>query len=840
MSGSRRRVGPTSSDPISIPVAAWLRAKATSGAVGNLIVFTLIAATAASRAGHGVLSPAGLVAVVVGASIAATSTGWIAGFYEGAAASFNGSIHGVVPASVDRLAGRGGWRDALSWAWAAALWAGAGAVVLAAVLRDHSAPFLVVAVALVAIAAPAAIVVDLAARASGAAAGAALRERTPLRTSLLRRAWVELALPAAGLQALVNAGAAWMLFQGQAAEGTLSRSGAFADAVIYAALITWLFGTLGARWGAFDAAVSRIGSTEPAVTDSPRSAVATTSASTGTAHALGPQALVYLAALTVLATSVLSLVVPVAPSLLRVALVRGLLAGGLTLVACALGVVRGARNTVPVELSGRQGTLLPPTREPHVVARRVRSSVGATAVVAVLLLASASLVQPVAVGAAAFDDVGLVAEIDAFGVRVEYDLPIPAGTGSAPQVVGTARRTSGGEAANGVAGAPTRFDAVIGGKVANPDDVPGSGDENRLPQSECAYPGPLADVDFVFPSDVRSELADTPPIGWSSARCGQGPRLDLQAKSLSPDRLVPLTPHVSVGAGEGAASAGPDSGVLSASASVHLNGVSLLDGLVRVDEVIAHGASVTDGSRDGARTDASVDLVGVRVAGLRFDVRGGELVIDGEVLPAGGTAARGLLRGLRATLAPSGCELAVLDAPSVYPQGFLFTRPSPELGVAEDGSSAASMSGGLLLQCDLPADVSEPTGFSPQRMQVMLGFAYTSVAARADIGGFDFGNVGGTVDGGGPAMGVDDVGSGLPLPGGGHDGQIGAPSGAHNGDAPGANVPSASAVGDRIRLLAANFAAGRPWVWLASLALWLVLTHRVIERVRNELARVTA
>lgn len=820
----RHRLTPVEASRAPVPVAAWLRAKATSGAVGNLIVFSLLAATAASRAAYGVISPAGLVAVVIGAAIAATTTGWMAGFYEGAAASFDGSVHGAAPASEDRASGRGGWRDALSWAGPAALWAGTGAVVLAAVLRDHSAPFAVVAIALVAIVAPAAVVVDLAARASGAAAGAALRERTPTPTSLLRRAWGDLALPAAGLQVVVNAGAAWVLFQGAAAEGTLTRSGAFADAAIFAALLAWLFGTLGARWGAFDAAVGRIRLADPAGP--------TSSAPNAASHAFGPQALVYLGGLTVLVTSALTLVVPANPSLLRVAIVRGLLAGGLTCAACALGVVRGARNTAPVELSGRHGTL----PAPKVIARRVRSSAGATAAVAVLLLAAAPLVRPAVVQADDFANVGLVAELEAFGVRVEYDLPIPAGTGSAPQVVGTTRRSSGGEAANGVAGAPTRFDAVVGGKIANPDDVPNSGDENRLPQSECAYPGHLADVDFVFPADVRSEVADAPPLGWSSAVCGQGPRMKLHATSLSPSRIVPLSPDVSVAGGVGDAETGPDNGVLTATASARASGVSILDGLLRVDEVIAHGESVTDGSRDGARTDASVDLVGVSVAGLRFDVRAGEIVVNGDVLPAGGSAVRDLLRAVRTALVPSGCQLTILDEPDVYPQGFLFTRPAPELGIAEDGTSAASMSGGLLLQCDLPDDLSSPTGFSPQRMQVMVGFAYTSVAARADIGGFDFGNIGG--DGSGAGGGLDGQGPGVALPGGGFQDQ--APASAPAADVSAPPAPAVSAVGARIRLLAANFAADRPWVWLAALALWLVLTHRVIERVRYEVVRVTA
>lgn len=813
-----------SGDATPVTLTTWLRARATSGAVGNVVAFTLVAATAASRAAHGVLSPAGLVAVVVGAAVAATVTGWVAGFYDGVDAALHGRIRDVRPADADGLAGSGPWRSALRWSGVAALWSACGAVVLAAVLRHQSAPFPVVAIALLTIAVPAAVVVDLAARAAGAGTGAALRRHDAETVPLLRRAWGQLALPAAAVQVVVNAGAAWVLFHSAAADGTLTKGEALGDVTVIAVLLASLFGALGARWGAVDAAAGRVAPTDA-------------EARSGRRHPFGPQALVYAGALTVAFGSLAGLVVPSLPSLARVALVRGLLAGGLTLVACALGVVRGAHNTAPLDLGARLAPLPAPVAPARRPTRRLASLAGASAAVAVLALAATPLVSaPAPAAAQDLDGLGLVAELDALGVRVEYDIPLPAGTGSAPEVVGTARRTNGGEVANGIAAAPTRFDAVVGGTVANPDKKPGTGDENRLPQSECAYPGPLADIDFTFPTDIRSETADTPPLGWSSAICAPGPALTLDAATATPERVLDLGPGVTARAGAAHATAGPVRGLLSAEAFARTKHVSILDGLIEVESVVARGASHTDGRAGGARTQASVDLIGVSAGGMRFDVRNGDLLVDGERLPLDGAAARAVLRSVRAALAPSGCGITVLDAPETFPQGFLFTRPVPELGVADDGTLAASMTGGLLVQCDLPQDLTAPTGFSPQRLQVMLGFVYTSVAAREDVGGFGLADVGQGTDLGGTGGGLAKVGappssSGLP----------GAPAVAGVEAAP--TDPSAPAVregagpvAERIRLLAANFAAGRPWVWLAALGLWLVLTHTGIERVRRLVA----
>ena len=231
------------------------------------------------------------------------------------------------------------------------------------------------------------------------------------------------------------------------------------------------------------------------------------------------------------------------------------------------------------------------------------------------------------------------------------------------------------------------------------------------------------------------------------------------------------------------------------------------------------------------------------VAGTSFDLRGGDLVIDGTALPVDGSAAHAVVAQVAAALAPSGCGITVLDSPAAYPQGFLFGRPQPDLGVADDGTLAASMAAGLLVQCDLPQDLTAPTSFSPQRVQVALGFAYTSVAATANIGGFGLDDIGAGTDEGGSGAGL------VPAPVGFGSSPTGiAPSPAaptHDGDAStGADGTSGGGtvetVFERVELLAANFTAGRPWVWGSALLLWLLLAHRGLERVRREIERAAA
>lgn len=810
-------------------LTAWLRARGNAGAVANVVTFVLLAATATSRAQHGVLSPAALVVVVLGAAVGASLVGWVAGLHEGAHAALDGTVEGIEPATADRLAGRRGWRGAIGWSGWAAAWSACGAVVLAAVLHDHSAPFPVIAVGLLALALPAALAVDVAARAAGAAHGAALLDHAPEPTPLLRRAWRDLALPLGVAQVVTNAAAAWLLFHGEAADGTLQEGDALGDTLVFAAILAALFGALGQRWGALDARTGRVAVDPDVATPAGR-------------HPIGPQALVYAGALALVVSSLAGFVVPSSPSLLRVAIVRGALAGGLAALAGALGFVRGAANVGPVDLpAGRP--ILPPAP-----VRRARRPLLAGAAAAVLVSLAATVPHPPAASAQALDGLGLVGELDAYAVRVEVDIPLPAGSGSAPHVTGSVRRSSGSEAANGIAAAPSHLDPVVGGRVADPDSTPGTGDENRLPQAECAYPGDLVDVEYTFPADFNGDTADAPALGHSTAVCGAGPRTELHAVLARPDAAAGLLDIVDAGTGFADGLAGPDEGVLRSTASASSSGVSLLGGVVTVDSVRVRGASSTDGQPGGATTEASVDLEGISIAGTTFDLRAGSLVVAGQELPLDGGAADAFLAGLSAALAPTGCAITPLGDPAEYPQGFLFSRPEPTLGVADDGTSAGSMTGGLIVVCDLPVDLTAPTGFSPARIQVVLGFVYTSVAATADIGGFGLGSLPGDgsgstgegLDAGGagggaslPSSSGTGIGTAAPSLGGGTTAPVASPA------APVAATPSGGGT-TVLDLLASNFTEGRPWVWLLAIAGWVVLAHRGLERVRREIVLAEA
>ena len=64
---------------------------------------------------------------------------------------------------------------------------------------------------------------------------------------------------------------------------------------------------------------------------------------------------------------------------------------------------------------------------------------------------------------------GLVtAEAESYALRVEYDIPLPAGPGDIPHTIGEIRRTTAGENAKGLAAAPTHLGAVVIGQYVNP------------------------------------------------------------------------------------------------------------------------------------------------------------------------------------------------------------------------------------------------------------------------------------------------------------------------------------------------------------------------------------
>jgi hypothetical protein len=119
-----------------------------------------------------------------------------------------------------------------------------------------------------------------------------------------------------------------------------------------------------------------------------------------------------------------------------------------------------------------------------------------------------------------------------------------------------------------------------------------------------------------------------------------------------------------------------------------------------------------------------------------------ELTAGGQTFPADSSQGKALFTATNSALKPSGCPVALLGDPSRYPQGFVFSRPEPEVGVRADGTLAASYRGGLLVVCDVPDNpAAQATKFSPQRIQAVVGFVYTSTAANPAVGGFGLGDL---------------------------------------------------------------------------------------------------
>jgi hypothetical protein len=370
-----------------------------------------------------------------------------------------------------------------------------------------------------------------------------------------------------------------------------------------------------------------------------------------------------------------------------------------------------------------------------------------------LALAGAVLLVPAGAQAAEGPEGILSGEAEAFAVRVEYDIPLPAGAGTIPHVIGEVRRASTGGNAKGLAAAPSHLDAVVGGKYANPDQET-EGDESRLPQTECFYPGDLVDTRFRFPTDNRPENAGAPAIGYAIARCAEGPMAELHARDseIGGEGLATAAFAPALTAAQVAADAliGPQDGELSADASARAADLVLAGGAVTIGSVEVDGRSSVTGKAGEQATRANVTVNDVVVGGgaVRFSLADDRILVGGEELPVGSDAARQVIAGANAALAASGCELSVISSPSAYPQGFLLSRKEPKIGVAEDGSFAASMRGGLLLVCDVPEQLSGNTDLNPQRLQLLIGFVYTSTTAGEDPGGFDLTDLGSAIGAG--------------------------------------------------------------------------------------------
>lgn len=310
-------------------------------AVGAITVLLLgvIASLATSRADENALSAAGLVALVVGVAIALDATGWVNGLYGGAGDVLAERVHAAPAPSGLAVPAADPWRPSVLWraaaiaALAAGTWAGATAGLVAVVLDAGRAPFIVVFATLAGTVALTAVVVDIAARHRGARAALAAADGAAASAALRRRAWRDVALPVGLLQFAVNAAAAWLLFHGYGKGGTepLTASVATSDLGVVVIIIVGYFGATAARWGAIEAGLGRVSVEDPSLRSAER-------------RPIGPQALVYAAVAATLLGKVVGFVLPEHPSLLAVALARGLFAGVVATTATAAGLVRGAVN----------------------------------------------------------------------------------------------------------------------------------------------------------------------------------------------------------------------------------------------------------------------------------------------------------------------------------------------------------------------------------------------------------------------------------------------------------------------------------------------------------------
>ena len=437
----------------------------------------------------------------------------------------------------------------------------------------------------------------------------------------------------------------------------------------------------------------------------------------------------------------------------------------------------------------------------------------------------------------------IAANVESYAARVEYDIPLPAGSGTIGQVVGEIRRSAAGENAKGVAAAPSAMDPVVGGKFSDPQ---GTGHpQNRYPQTECFFPGSLVDTSFYFPTEERKETSGAPATGYATTRCGSGPMIDLHSRvsSVGGDKTVAAAagPALTAGTAASDALARPDKGTLQAATQSQAASVSILDGALTVGSIVARGESQITGEAGGGATTASIALSDINVGGVVFSLESAsingketaQLIVGGQTMPIDSTQAKAVIDAANAGLKSAGCSLTPLTAPDQYPQGFLFARPEPKVGVLDDGTLAGSYRGGLLVTCNIPKSLSEPSTFSPQRAQILLGFAYTGTALtpgddNLSIGGFGMGDLADGTDGANAAAAP--LASALPaIP-------TAAPASAAVAP-PLAEVRPKALARTPGTILPRHLAVSTKWLLgLLSLGLWLPLTHLGARRLRYALS----
>ncbi|HVM08306.1 MAG TPA: hypothetical protein VM345_07590 [Acidimicrobiales bacterium] len=318
------------------PLADYLEANAFVGGIVQLIVAVLIGALATSRAEAHALTPWTLAAVVAAAAAGGVAVGWPIAVYGGAADTLKGLVvvdapPGAAPEGDDELHPRTLWARTAGWAAGAAAWSFSAAALVAVVLDGRHANALVVIAALAALGGVSGRAVDLLARRRGVELARRSMDAAPASVPARRRAWLHIALPVAIGQGLVNAGIAWLLFheyvQGDPfAERALTEEAVVAEVATIVVLLVAVFAPMVRSWGEVDARLGRVELDEPA------------------SAPVGPQAFVYLIVAAFVLGPMAGLLLPATPSLLRVIVVRSLLAFAVVFVIAGLAHVRGAIN----------------------------------------------------------------------------------------------------------------------------------------------------------------------------------------------------------------------------------------------------------------------------------------------------------------------------------------------------------------------------------------------------------------------------------------------------------------------------------------------------------------
>ena len=330
------------------PLPQHLGRIAVAGAVVAFVIALVVSALAASRATAHVLSPAALAAVVAGAAAALVFVGWVNALYTGAADVLSaeavldcGPDCRSVPRD-DPWGARRLWFGALAWSALAAVWALAGAGLVAVALDGKRARLVVLLAAFAGLAGTAAVVVEVLGRHRGAhAARRALGGAWPA-TSLRKRAWKQVAVPIALGQAVVNAALSWVLFHdyvrgaGAAAAGTHGMTGkvVIADFVITVVTLTLVFASMTRRWGGTDAELGRLTLDDADAQVVPPKAP------------IGGQGVLYIAVLTYIVGILTGKFLPTGPTLWLAAVARGLFAGVLAYIVAGVSYTRGAVNSL--------------------------------------------------------------------------------------------------------------------------------------------------------------------------------------------------------------------------------------------------------------------------------------------------------------------------------------------------------------------------------------------------------------------------------------------------------------------------------------------------------------